>query len=184
MNAPCHDMRSLLDRFIDGDLSRTEKARVKTHLKACAGCRHALIKEREMATLLSDLPELSCPESVVRRIESRTFGKERKEKSYGKVWHFHASLNWQTVSVGLVGVALVALFVIHPLTNRGPSAPFQYSKDEAIQVANQAKWSLAYLAKSVNKAERQVVENVLLKDLPKAVRKSIKNAVPLIGGGQ
>ena len=184
MNAPCREIRSLLDPFLDGDLRGKEKSRVRKHLKECPSCRSEVTKEREVVEMLTTLPEIRCPEKVVRRIEEATLDQEKKDSLLNRMKFFAESVHWRTVTVGVAAAAIVFLFVVHPYSDR--DQPFQspYSQEEVLKARNQAKWSLAHIAKMMNKTEREVVENVLLKKLPQTVRKSIRNAVPLFQGGQ
>lgn len=184
MNVPCLEIRSLFDQFLDGDLRKKERSRVKKHLKECPACRSELAKEREVGELFTALPEIRCPERVTRRIEEATLGRKTKDSLFRRIKVVGGSYHWRTVSVGVAVVALVFLFVVHPYINREPPVQGPYSQEEVLEARNQAKWSLAYLAKTMNRTEKEVIENVLLKDIPQTVRKSIKNAVPIFRGGQ
>lgn len=184
MNAPCHEIRELFDLFLDGGILRKEKARLKAHLKECPACRALLEEEREVINMFADLPELPCSEKVVQRIEELTVGHKIKSSLLEKILLQRDPFHWRLVSVSLAASAIIFLFVLHPYLNRKESVQVQYTQEEVLKARDQAKWSLAYMANMVSKTEREVVENVLLKDLPKTVRKSIKNAVPIFRGGQ
>lgn len=184
MNAPCEDFRMLFEPFLDGGLSKRERIRVKKHLKACPACRSELDREREVVDLLSALPEAKCPENVVRKIEEETFGREKK-KSYIKRWVFGGQrFRWGTLSVGVAVVAVIILLVVQPLGDRSQPDRVQYSQEEVQKAKDEAKWSLAYLAKVVGETERNVVEDVLLKDVPSTLRKSIRKTIPIFGGDE
>jgi predicted anti-sigma-YlaC factor YlaD len=184
MNAPCEDIRTLFESFLDGGLSKRERIRVKKHLKACPACRSELEREREVVDLLSALPEVKCPEGIVQKIEEETFGREKK-KSHIKRWVFGGQrLRWGTLSVGVAVVAVIILLVVQPLGDRNQTNQVQYSQEEVEKAKDEAKWSLAYLARVVSETERNVVEDVLLKDVPSTVRKSIQKTIPIFGGNQ
>lgn len=184
MNAPCEEIRKLLDPFLDGDLSRREKSRVKKHLRECPSCRSALEKERETEEMLAALPRLRCPDGVVRRIEALTLGHHKKERVFDRWFHVHLALNWRTLSLGAAATAVILLFVLHPWVDEPDSVSLPYTQDEVQKAKDQAKWSLAHIAKTVNRTEREVLEDVILKDLPRTVKKSLREAVPIFQGGQ
>jgi len=184
MNAPCHEIRELFDLFLDGGLLRKEKARLKAHFRECSACRALLEEEREVINMFADLPELPCSETVVQRIEELTVGHKEKGSLFEKILLQRDPFHWRLVSVSLAASAIIILFVLHPLLDRKEPVQVQYTQEEVVKARDQAKWSLAYMVNMMSKTEREVVENVLFKDLPKTVRKSIKNAVPLFRGGQ
>ena len=184
MNVPCHEFREMLDLSLDGGLSRKERARLREHLKTCPSCRTAFEADREVINALSELTELPCDEGVIRRIEERTIGHRKKPSRIMEMFFTRESSRWRILSVGLAASTIILLFALHPIFERKDIDTTQYTKEEITQAKDQAKWSLAYLANKLSETEKEVVENVLLKDLPKTVRKSIKNAVPLFRGGQ
>lgn len=181
MNVPCHEIADLMDAFLDGTLSRKEKSRVKKHLKACASCRTEWAEQREVEEILFRLPRLRCPEEVTQRIKSLTVGRGRVSP-LGRLLMTGESLGWGWVPVGLAATAIILVFVLHPLLDQ--KEPVPYTQEEVIKAKNQVKWSLGYVAKTMNQTEREAVENVLFKNIPKIVRKSIKKAVPIFQGGQ
>jgi len=183
MDALCREIRSLFDPFLDGDLGREERVRVKNHLKACSACRSELAREREVETMLTSFPELACSEEVIRKIEATTLDREEKEPLTRSMRSVVESFHWRTVSVGVAVAVTVFLLVVRPFGERDEPMQVQYTEEEVLKVREQAKWSLAYVAKKMNKTERDVLQEVLLKDLPKTVRKSIQKTVPLFKGG-
>ena len=184
MNVPCEKIKELLDPFLDNDLSRREKVMVKKHLKGCPSCRTALEKERETEEMLAALPRLRCPDKVVRKIEALTIGHHKSESIFDKLFHIHLELNWRILSLGVAATAVILLFVLHPWGDEPDSVSMPYTQDEVQKAKDQAKWSLAYIAKTVNQTEIEVLEDVILKDLPRTVRKSLREAVPIFQGGQ
>ena len=181
MNVPCHDIADLMDAFLDGTLSRKERSRVKKHLKTCASCKTEWAEQREVEKILSGLPRLRCPQEVTQKIESLTVGTERVSL-LDRLLMMGESWGWRWVPVGLAATAIILVFVLHPLLDQ--KEPVPYTQEEVMKAKNQVKWSLGYIAKTMNQTEREVVENVLFKDIPKTVRKSIKKAVPIFQGGQ
>lgn len=184
MNVPCHEFREMFDLSLDGGLSRKKRARLREHLKTCPACRVALEAEQEVTQILSDLPQFPCDDGVVSRIEELTIGHRKKSSRITKIFATDISVRWQILSVGFAATAIILLFTLHPILEQKDLETPQFTQEEVVQAKKQAKWSLAYLANKVSETEKEIVENVLLKDLPKMVRKSIKNAVPLLRGGQ
>ena len=183
MNVPCHNIRELLDDFLDGDLSRSEKSKIKRHLKGCPECRSELMRQRKTENYLKRLPLIHCPDSVIKQIERLTFGNGEGHRKYRR-FSLSLSPTWRWVPVGLAATAVIILLIFYPSLERDDPGSVSYSQEEVMEAKNKAKWSLAYIAKTVNRTEREVVENVLLKDVPKTLRKSIRKAVPILQGGQ
>ena len=179
MNAQCHEIESMIAPFLDGDLSKQEQSRVKKHLRDCPACRLVLEKEREVAEQLMVLPELKCSEEVTRKIENATVCPEREDSFRRRFKFIGEPFHWRTVTVGVALAAIVILFVVYPIFDRREPGQIPYSQEEMLQSKDEAKWSLAYVAQMVNKMEKNVIEDVLLKDLPRTVRKSIKKSIPL-----
>lgn len=184
MNTPCREIRLLFDGFLDRDLGRKQRSRVKKHLKGCPACRSLLAEERRVVDLLAGLPEQRCSERIIRRIEAATIDREEREPLSGKVRMVVESFHWRTVSVGVALAAVVLLLVIRPLMYREEPVQPPYNEEEVLKAQAEAEWSLAYVARKINRTERDVIEEVLLKDLPKTVRKSIRSTIPLFKGGQ
>ena len=181
MNTQCHEIRSLFDRFLDGDLHRKEKSRLKKHLRKCQACRSELEKEQKILEMLAALPKLKCSETVTERIKNVTIGREEslisRIKSSG--WLY----GWRPAVVAAAVSIFVLFLVFRPLINREEPVNVSYSQSEVKKAREQAKWSLIYVSQTINKTEKGVVEQVLMDYLPKTMRNSIKYAIPLLRGG-
>lgn len=182
MNVQCHDIEHLIDDYLDGCLNKHDKGKVKKHLKTCEACQTLIQQEKAIVDEIASLPQMTCPDQVVQRIKAQTIEHGNSEKRVTFPLRFRTP--WQYVSVGLAATAIVLFFIIQPLFDIKDMEPTSYSQQDVERAQNQAKWSLAYLGKVMNHTEKKVVENVLLKEIPTTLRKSIKNAMPLLQGGQ
>jgi anti-sigma factor RsiW len=65
-------MKSLLNRYLDGELSGQERGDVQRHVDACATCREALERLRTTATALLQIPEPpKVPSGFAERVVAR-----------------------------------------------------------------------------------------------------------------
>lgn len=184
MNTPCDDMQSLFNRFLDGSLTRREKSCLKNHLKMCPSCRFDLQREQEIIDSLKTLPVLKCPDKVSRRIKDLIFGEESRISLQERLFMFAGNHHWKTLSFGFVVISIIAIVVLNPFVNKETAVPIQYSQEEALKARDQAKWTLAYISDTMRETKKDVLEDVILKELPKSVRKTLRNSVPLFRGGQ
>ncbi len=56
-------IHEMLDAFVDGELGRSEAARVEAHLPSCASCREAVAATRALKASLVALPQAPAPRS-------------------------------------------------------------------------------------------------------------------------
>ena len=182
MNRRCEDMQSLFDLYMNGGLSRKQRTILEDHLASCDECRHALAGERDIAEALRTLPLVECPDRVVERIERSLFPMaEVHRKPSGRRRH---GFQWATVSVGLAAAAVAVLMLVEPLGEKAELAQEEFTEEQIQEARQKAKWSLSYIADVMNQKEKEVIENVFLKDLPTNVRKSIKHSIPIFKGGR
>lgn len=182
MNRRCEDMQSLFDLYMNGGLSRKQRTILEDHLASCDECRHALAGERDIAEALRTLPLVECPDRVVERIERSVFPlAEVHREPTQRRWH---GFQWATVSVGLAAAAVAVFMLLGPMGDRVDIAQEEFTEEQIQDARQKAKWSLSYIADVMNQKEKEVIENVFLKDLPTNVRKSIKHSIPILKGGR
>jgi predicted anti-sigma-YlaC factor YlaD len=184
MNSPCQEIKSLFDQFLDGDLQKRDRARVTEHLKACAACRLELEKEREIIGMLALLPELTCPDHVQRRIEAATIQRDKGESRFREVFFTGESFRWRKSAIGVAVAAIIFVMVILPFSYWQEILEDPYSREDALAARNQAKWTLTYVGQTLNRTEKDVLEDVLWERLPKTLRKSIRTTLELLKGGK
>jgi len=184
MNAQCDQIRSRFDLFLTKDIGKKEKSKIKRHLKQCAGCRNALLIEKEMTRSLIHLPELQCSKELLRRIQVNTWNSQAKESFFDELKLFFQYRRWRIVSAGVAVAVVVFLILRNPSIHEEPFGAGSYTQEEILEARDQAKWSLAYVSNMINKNEKRAVEDVFIDRLPKIVRDCIRNTVPLFRGGQ
>lgn len=177
MNTKCDAIKPLFEQFLNGDLRRKERSKVKKHLQRCSNCRIELEKEQQIEAMLVTLPKFKCPEKVAQAIFKTTVTN--------KEWKFFPTFfGWKTAVVGVVTLAIILFFVFYFNINLKNQIHIEYSQNEILKTRKQAKWSLVYAAQIIQKSERQVVDNVLINNLPQTVRDALKKTVPLFKGGK
>lgn len=85
----CEEYAALLDAWIDGECSAEEAARVREHLKTCAGCRDYVQAALAMRDAFPDWEETPVPEAfssgVMSAIRSGTVPRKKRKAPWGRV---------------------------------------------------------------------------------------------------
>jgi len=67
----CRDIRSRLSRYLDGEMSVTERGHVESHVSACNACRKALERLQSISETLAQLPAPpDVPQGFAERLRS------------------------------------------------------------------------------------------------------------------
>ncbi len=184
MNQQCHKTRSLFGPYLDGELKPRATRRLETHLEVCPECSAELKAEQQVASSLSSLPMMVSPQRVDRKIMERLDEKPGRGRSSSRLGWFLGSPGWKTVTACAAALVLVLLLVpIEPETPLGTEAALtgddgHITHQEAYQARQRAKTSLTYVAQLIQNTEKETVNDILSKKLPKAIRSSILRVVP------
>ena len=184
MNTPCDEIQLLFDRYLSKDLEKKERAKIKKHLRECIDCRRALSIEKEIAHNLIRLPELKCSRTLLRRIQLHTTSSQKKESIFEQLGFFFVFWHRRIISVGFAVAVVTLLIFRYPALHEEQSDSVTYTQEEILAAREQARWSLAYVANTIDESEKKTVEDVFMDRLPKIVRDCIRNTVPLFQGGQ
>jgi len=138
--------------------------------------------EKSLINSIKTIPEIECPEHIIRRIETETIGS-RSEKSLIRKSNFQRISPAWRVAVATAAVVVVSvLMIINSPVIKKKKVEYTYSKEELILAEKKAKWSLAYIATILNETERSVLEDVVMKQLPETFKKCLMNTI--FQGGQ
>jgi len=179
MKRECDLFRRAIDQFLAGGLNKRTRKAFLDHAAQCESCRKALAEEKKLVDLLVNVPRPVCPERVVRRIIADTCEKENRIRTP----HPDHRLYWRTVLVSGVAVAVLLLLMLKPYRSSRTLKPDTYTEEELELAKAQLKWSLSYVAQTVNEVEKNTLGDVLMKDMPETVKRIIKKSVPLFRGG-
>jgi hypothetical protein len=108
------DLKTLLSRHVDGELSPEERARVEEHVAACAPCRELLQLFQKNESLLSNALSTesfgnTVIEAVISEIKREDQPLEAKPVEEGATEWFRARPVLQLAAAGLLVVGLVAV---------------------------------------------------------------------------
>lgn len=190
MNQHCRKTRSLFGPYLDRDLGPKVLQRMDAHLEACPECRAELKAEQQVADVFTGLPEMSCPKRVSQRITMRLAEEPKQQPLFHRLGLLIGSPGWKTVSACAAAMIVVMLFL--PLapenqvavdTALDSSGDDRISHHEAYQARQRAKTSLAYVAQLLQDTEKETVNDILTKKIPKALKESLQRVVPVSTGG-
>jgi anti-sigma factor RsiW len=176
MKTRCDEIRSLFDRLLDGDLPERELKMLEEHMRDCAGCRAAAEAEKDIVRALAELPDVPCPDSVVRSIEDATFLRRGKAPRLDRLRSIPLPLRWSAASVGLAGAVIVVLLLVI-----GRFEPTGRPKDLDPQTelaGKQARWALSYVVQKIDEDGRQRTGEFVQNDLPLTIRNCLSGALP------
>jgi hypothetical protein len=182
MNKSCQDLRPMLSDYLDGILERKERSELEDHLQNCPDCQHEIETERQVINILTCLPYQICPERVTQKIEDAT-DSMGKPYPYKIKRQFHFDFyHWKPLYVGFALTLIVILILLKPFRPHNDGIEDSVSQEDLLKARNQAKWSLAYIAEVIHDAQKQAVDDVLMNELPKTFRKSIRSTFSIVKG--
>jgi anti-sigma factor (TIGR02949 family) len=108
----CPTCETMVDAYVDGELTTSESAAFERALEACPECRQRLEAARAMSSLLRELPAEPAPDLLRARIERelRTIAgasRVRFPGAAGMRWGAMAASLLVAVSIGWLGGSLV-----------------------------------------------------------------------------
>ncbi len=95
-NETWHPTEAVLNEFLDGELSPTEKAGMELHMKECASCRERLQRLENVFGLLEDLGEKEFEVDLTARVLARLQPRSR--------W-----TGWVLAMEGLLAIVLIVI---------------------------------------------------------------------------
>lgn len=106
-----HPSDATLSRYVDGDLNREEKTRLKEHLKGCSECKRRLAEIIHIKDLAQSLEPVAVPTVLLADIRGRIAASEAR-KTPGL---------WRGIALGFAVSAATLLFTLLPhSTSPGP----------------------------------------------------------------
>ena len=183
MKTQCNRVRANLDRLLDGDLPDAEQAELAAHLDACPECREELNRERQAVMTMAELPNLTCPDHVIRRVEETTSIQNPEPSLADRLRDLFTSLRWKPLSAALpIIVAVILVALLYP-TKKTPESS-AYSEEEVQIAKKQAAWTLSYVAQTINNAQEKTVEELVRESLRSMIRTRLRDAVQKTEGDQ
>ncbi len=82
----CARTRRLLPGLLDGAVAANETEQVRSHLTACAACRHDMERVRRTAALVAGVERPAAPANLATRIRLRIAAERRAEPWYERAW--------------------------------------------------------------------------------------------------
>ncbi len=182
---PCFEIRSLIDRFLDGDLPETEQAALEEHLSACEACRAGLEGEERIIRQFEMLPELECPEAVLEKIREAVQTTEKKPvMTHRRKKQRVLPFRWGLVPVGLAAAVIILYLIREPSGEHQYPVRVAYSLQEVELARTRAMWVMVLVGEKVRKVEMETVGTAMLDDLPAALRKGVRPFEPSYRGGR
>jgi len=107
----CRNVKSRLNRYIDGELSPEENSRVEQHVGECESCREALAGLRAVAAALAETPAPpDVPNGFAERLLARVHRRTKPRPVVLQLWQsFSPAMRVAAAAVLMLGVGLGAL---------------------------------------------------------------------------
>ena len=183
MNTSCNEIQNLFQSYRKKTLTKNKIKQFESHIEGCDHCRQTFELDMLISDKLENIPILSCPATVSTAIKNATYknsiSKELKEK-IGQYLLLHKSLSISFATA----VVILLLVILKPGIDKNGTPNIIYTVEEITKAKAQTKWSLAFTAKNIQKTEKQIIEDVLLKHLSGKIKQSIIKSIPMITGGQ
>lgn len=184
MKEQCNRVRDKLYRFLDGDLPDEESKEVEEHLKICPGCLNELERGQELDARIKDLPQLQCPDRVVRGIEETTLSSEQESRLLERLRGWFEATRWKPAAAIAVVTAVIVAAVLYPTGQTDDPSRGTYSADEIEKARKQATWTLTYVAQTIEGAKENAVEDLVRRELPRLIRGRLREATRTDNGGE
>jgi anti-sigma factor RsiW len=187
MNDECQEIRQLFDRLLDGELSREEQSLVAEHTGKCPSCRDELQRDRDVIAMFDLLPELECPEHVLESIRDNVRSREKASVRPRGVIPIFRTLRRPLILAAAAAI-IAFLFIRGPWSGTrhsgriGPES-VAYSPEDIRRARADAKWTLAFTARQVTRAEGEAARTALFEYFPRTVKKSIRSSLQEPPGG-
>lgn len=102
----CDEIRTLLNPYVDRDLSTTDADRVKKHLGECPACAKEVAELKKVKEILHKMPVLTAPAGLLEGV-SRNLARPNQEILQGR----NTFLRYRWLTFSLVSTAAVILVV-------------------------------------------------------------------------
>lgn len=67
----CEECQSLIESYLDDELTRDAKQRFQEHISSCSECKEAVEFAKSVRASLADLPEIDVPEDFTKKLHER-----------------------------------------------------------------------------------------------------------------
>jgi len=123
MTSTCHQVRSQLSAFVDGELSGADRFTISRHLEACAGCVEEEQSLRDIGELLRS-SAMAAPRVDLTGLSAGVISRARAEQAQSWRAMFARSVedwHWALVGAGSVTAGVVSILFVSALLWFGPS---------------------------------------------------------------
>ncbi|MFN3653355.1 MAG: anti-sigma factor family protein [Armatimonadota bacterium] len=108
----CGRIERLIQKYVDGTLSPSERALVEQHVSECSGCDRALADARQLVSLLRGLPQRTLSDSFDERLMAAI--RETTPAPAPVAWwqRFRLQFDWRLRAPAMMTAAAVAAGVL------------------------------------------------------------------------
>jgi predicted anti-sigma-YlaC factor YlaD len=173
MSEKCKQKYDSIIKCVYREAAIFEWFEVYLHLKRCKSCKNLYIEHKIVATALRDLPEMECPESIIKKVE-QTIGEKQfiKQSFAADFYSIFTRISFRTMVIGLVVVVVVIVFAMFYRNNFQSSQTIKYSTAEVEKANSQAQHALVLISKVLNSTQTRLENEILPKKVAKPLNKS------------
>ncbi len=140
----CRQVKFLLDDYINGKLSSTEKGAVSEHLLSCQSCREEAEFLGHYLGQLQTMPKMKAPDGFLASVRTGIAAGEKEpspEPSGGLIRFLFLPLKIKLPleAAGLLATACIAYFFIIPVLTTSPEHPIHMARHADERIRTTAK---------------------------------------------
>ncbi len=185
----CLEIEKYMDDFFDRRLSSKLRQQISDHLKTCQHCAQKFRDYEQLILSIQHIECKKCPDEVVDSV-FKVLNLDTKSILNKNIFDWINEiiiLYWRRMGVAATAAMVVFFLVllIHSKIDKPSQITQTYSAQEVQQATDQVKLALAYLNEVTNRTEEILEKQVLLQEVFKPMKSSLKTALkPLIEGGK
>lgn len=108
----CHEIKKLINLYIDQTLQTEIAQQVEEHLKSCLTCQQEYQRLKEIATSLNSIPQMSAPQNLTQSIMAKIFEEKIQVRTswadHLKKWAFAPRFSFRLAG----GIALTTAVIV------------------------------------------------------------------------
>lgn len=181
MKKDCDTIRPLIEGFANGTIASNDQQEVERHIDHCTACAREVKAAVLMEVGLRSMETLSCPEHVMDAVFDKAGISKR-----GIILRFPRFMESTPVRLstigGLAAAALAIVVLLSPLVGLRQPGSDALDSDSIAHTQAIAKWSMVYLAQTVHRSEKRILNEIAVESAAPKVRGILQEELSFLKG--